>query len=88
MNATNTTCRSIFKMQLLAGALVATLRGHLAVRGGSVARGQGGQTFGISPADAAAGAYFTYTLDPGASKSDRALVSNYTGTERPSSLRR
>jgi len=24
MNATNTTCRSIFKMQLLAGALVAT----------------------------------------------------------------
>jgi len=56
-----------------------------------VARGQGGQTFGISPADAAAGAYFTYTLDPGASKSDRALVSNYTGTEmtlQPSPLMR
>lgn len=73
------TRKSTRNRRFLAGALVATFAAIALLAGGSVAKGQGGQTFGIGPADAAAGPYFIYTLDPGASKSDKALVSNYTG---------
>src|SRR5512139_1225360 len=78
MNATDSQ-RSTFDRRLLTTALVAVFAAVAVFTGGSVARGQSGQTFGIGPADAAAGPYFIYTLDPGASKSDEALVSNYTG---------
>ena len=47
----------------------------------SSARAQSGSTFGIRPADESAGAYFSYTLEPGARKTDSALVSNNTGAE-------
>ena len=42
------------------------------------ARGQGGATFGIRPADESTGAYFSYTLEPGARKTDSANVTNNT----------
>ena len=65
--------RSVFLAAAGIGIAVVTL---LAGVGG--VRGQGGATFGIRPADESTGAYFSYTLEPGASKTDSANVTNNT----------
>ena len=65
--------RSVFLAAAGIGIAVVTL---LAGVGG--VRGQGGATFGIRPADESTGAYFSYTLEPGARKTDSASVTNNT----------
>lgn len=65
--------RSVFLAAAGIGIAVVTL---LAGVGG--VRGQGGVTFGIRPADESTGAYFSYTLEPGARKTDSAIVTNNT----------
>ena len=65
--------RSVFLAAAGVGIAVVTL---LAGVGG--VRGQGGVTFGIRPADESTGAYFSYTLEPGARKTDSAIVTNNT----------
>ncbi|MBA4181393.1 MAG: hypothetical protein C0506_12450 [Anaerolinea sp.] len=58
-------------------ALASVCFGLLALlANGGAARGQGGLAFGISPADEGFGAYFSYTLEPGTTKTAVARVSN------------
>lgn len=75
------TRRSGFRRGVILAAAGACLAMATLLTGWGPARGQGGPTFGVRPADESASAYFNYTLEPGARKTDTALVTNNTGAE-------
>lgn len=74
-----TTRGSAFRQSILLTAAGICFAVVALLTGAGKVWGQGGVTFGIRPAAESAGAYFAYTLEPGAKKTDSALVTNSGG---------
>ena len=61
-----TTMESVFRRSTFLTAVGICIAVVTLLAGVGGVRGQGGATFGIRPADESTGAYFSYTLEPGA----------------------